>query len=349
MGNESWFNVDIKVEHLALQESGVDTLIVNLFQGVTSPGGATGALDTALSGAISELIEQGDLKGKLGEVAVVYPRGAIVAKRVLVVGLGEQASFDLEEVRKASAAALQRAAKLGAKHVATIVHGGGIGGLNVNEAAQATAEGALLTLYQFDSYKKVEAVGVESLSLVEVDESKLADVEVGANAAKAIAEGVYLARDLVNMPPNIATPSKLAQTATELAETHSLGLTVGDRFWAQERDMGAFLAVAKGAGEEPKFIVLEHNADKEDLETVVLVGKGVTFDTGGISIKSSAGMPAMKSDMGGAAAVLGAMKAIAELELPLRVIGITPATENMPDANAYRPSDVIEASNGKTR
>lgn len=332
----------------ALQESNADTLVVNLFQGVTFPGGATGALDTALSGAIAELIEQGDLKGKLGEVVAVYPRGAINAKRVLVVGLGDRATFDLEAVRKASAAALRTASKLGAKHVATIVHGGGIGGLNASKAAQATAEGALLALYQFDAYKKEELSEIETITLTELSGDKLADVETGANAAKAIAEGVYLARDLVNMPPNIATPSKLAQTATELAEVYALGLTVGDRFWAQERDMGAFLAVAKGAGEEPKFIVLEHNADKEELETIVLVGKGVTFDTGGISLKASSGMPSMKSDMGGAAAVLGAMKAVAELDLPLRVIAITPATENMPDANAYRPSDVIKASNGKT-
>ena len=338
----------IRVEQGAIQTSGADTLIVNLFQGVTSPGGATGALDTVLSGAISELIEQGDLKGKANEVAVVYPRGAINAKRILVVGLGEQDEFDIEVVRKASAAALKKASKLGAKHVATIVHGGGIGGLDASEAAQATAEGALLALYQFDGYKKEEASEVKTITLVEFDGGKLAQIKAGVNAAQAISKGVYLARDLVNMPPNIATPTKLAQTATELSEAYGLGLTVGDRFWAQERDMGAFLAVAKGAGEEPKFIVLEHNADKEDLETIVLVGKGVTFDTGGISIKGSAGMPAMKSDMGGAAAVLGAMKAVAELDLPLRVIGITPATENMPDANAYRPSDVIKASNGKT-
>jgi leucyl aminopeptidase len=112
--------------------------------------------------------------------------------------------------------------------------------------------------------------------------------------------------------------------------------------------MGAFLAVAKGAGEEPKFIVLEHNGDREDLDTVVLVGKGITFDTGGISIKPSERMGLMKTDMGGAAAVLGAMKVVGQLEIPLRIIGITPCTENMPDANAYRPADVIKASNGKT-
>ncbi len=127
-----------------------------------------------------------------------------------------------------------------------------------------------------------------------------------------------------------------------------MGITVGDRDWAAERNMGAFLAVAQGAGEPPKFIILEHNAGRTDLPTIVLVGKGITFDTGGISLKPGDRMWEMKSDMGGAAAVLGAMDVVGRLGLPLRVIGITPCTENMPDAAAYRPADVITASNGKT-
>jgi leucyl aminopeptidase len=140
----------------------------------------------------------------------------------------------------------------------------------------------------------------------------------------------------------------LAETAAEIAEEHRMKLKVGDRKWAAKHNMGAFLAVAKGAGEEPKFIVLEHNGDRKDLDTVVLVGKGITFDTGGISIKPSERMGMMKTDMGGAAAVLGAMKTVGLLNIPLRVIAIVPSTENMPDANAYRPADVIKASNGKT-
>ncbi len=156
------------------------------------------------------------------------------------------------------------------------------------------------------------------------------------------------ARDLVNRPPNVATPTHLAEVARAIAEAHGLGVTVGDRAWAAERNMGAYLAVAQGAGEPPMFIVLEHNGERADLPTVVLVGKGITFDTGGISIKPSERMGDMKSDMGGAAAVLGAMEVVGRLDLPLRVIGITPCTENMPDATAYRPADVITASNGKT-
>jgi leucyl aminopeptidase len=140
----------------------------------------------------------------------------------------------------------------------------------------------------------------------------------------------------------------MAEAAESIAADCGQKLTVGGRKWAEDRAMGAFLSVAKGAGEPPKFIILEHNGHREDLETVAVVGKGITFDTGGISLKSRVGMGLMKSDMAGAAAVLGTMKVIGELNLPMRIIGIAPCTENMPDANAYRPADVIKASNGKT-
>lgn len=341
--------MEIKIEHGNIVDFAADTLIVNLFEGVSTPGGATGAVDKALDGMISDLIAGGDFKGKAGEVAVLYPRGAISARRVLVVGLGKADSFNLEGVRRASAAAIKRARDLNAQHVATIVHGAGIGGLNVEAASQATVEGALLSTYRFDAPKKKDPLNdVASLALVEFDKGRLGAISKGAKAAEAVAAGVRLARDLVNMPPNIATPTRLAEAARAIAEAHGLGLTIGDREWAAERKMGAYLAVAQGAGEPPKFIILEHNGDRTDLPTVVLVGKGITFDTGGISIKPSERMGDMKSDMGGAAAVLGTMETVGRLDLPLRVIAITPCTENMPDANAYRPADIITASNGKT-
>ena len=327
-----------------------ETLIVNLFEGVTNPGGATGAVDRALDGAISNLIAGGDFSGKAGEVAVLYPRGAINARRVLVAGLGKQDDFDLEGVRQAAAAAAKQARKLKANHVATIVHGAGIAGLPVSGAAQASVEGTLLALHRYPAakQKKEDAHDIEAMSVVEFDAGKMPEIEEGAAAAQALAAGVTLARDLVNMPANMATPTYMAKTAQGIADQHGLDSFVGGRKWARKQNMGAFLAVAKGAGEKPKFIVLEHNGDQPQMDTIVLVGKGITFDTGGISLKPSAGMGEMKSDMGGAAAVLGAMKVIGDLDLPLHVIGITPCTENMPDADAYRPADVITASNGKT-
>lgn len=331
-------------------ENAADTLIVNLFEGVTAPAGATGALNRILNGAVSELIVNGDLRGKLGEVAVIYPHGTIPAKRVLIVGLGMQDELSLEKVRGASASAIQRANMQNAENVATIVHGGGLGGLDFSAASQATVEGSLLALYRYEAQKatREDRKDIQSLTIVEFDENKIESVQTSVRTGEAISRGVYLARDLVNMPPNIATPTWMAGMAGKIANDHEMVLTVGDRNWAEQGKMGAYLSVAKGAGEDPKFIVLEHNRDRDDQDTVVLIGKGITFDTGGISLKPSGNMGNMKADMAGAAAVLGVMKVAGLLDLPLHIIGIAPCTENMPDAHAYHPADVITASNDKT-
>ncbi len=340
----------VDVQQGSIQESAADTIIVNLFEGVTSPGGATGAVDSALDEAISELIASGDLRGKEGEAAVFYPRGAIPARRVIIAGLGRSDKFDLEQVRRAAAAAIKKARALRAEHVATIVHGAGIGRLPVALAAQSTIEGTLLALYRYPAPRQHEEEQheIQSVTIVEYDEQRLPAIREGVRLAEAIVAGVTLARDLVNAPPNVATPARLAEAAQQIAVEGGMAVTIGDREWARERNMGAFLAVAKGAGEPPQFIVVEHNGERDDLDTIVLVGKGITFDTGGISIKPSDGMGEMKADMAGAAAVLGTMRAVGRLDLPLRIVGIAPATENMPDAHAYRPADVITASNGKT-
>ena len=260
--------MDVQVIQGSIQEFDADTIIVNLFKGVTSPGGGTGAVDKALDGGISELIGQGDLKGSSGQVATLYPRGTIPAKRVLVVGLGKADEFNIEGIRKAAASAINQARKLNAKHVATIVHGAGIGNLPTAEAAQAVVEGSLLALYQFDADKEkseTDENSIERLTIVEFDSAKIEAIKESIKAGQAVADGVTIARNLVNMPPNVATPTKMAEAATQIASDHQMKLTIGDRAWAAERKMGAFLAVAKGAGEPPKFIVLEHNGDREDL------------------------------------------------------------------------------------
>src|SRR5690606_34696547 len=210
--------VPSEVLHERLERVDADAVVVNLFRGVRIPGGATGALDDALGGAIRELIEGGDLKGELGEVAVLYPRGAVAARRVLVVGLGPSDGFGLEQVRRASAAAASKAREVGAARVATIVHGAGVGGLDVAEAAQATLEGALLAGYRFASAKKgaADAPRLEHVAVVEADAGRLDAVRQGVRAAQAVARGVVRARDLVNRPPNVANPAHLAPTARDL-------------------------------------------------------------------------------------------------------------------------------------
>ena len=197
----------ITVQQGGIQTIAADAIIVNLFKGVTEPGGATGVVDKALDGAISELIAGGDLRGKLGQTVVLYPRGAIPARRVIVVGLGEADDFDLESVREAAGAAIKQAQKVGAVNVASIVHGGGIGGLDAGQAAQAVVEGTMLALYKYNAPRSKkdddDDTQVDSFTLVEFDPSKINQLEAGAQAGQAIAESVYLARTLVNLPSNV--------------------------------------------------------------------------------------------------------------------------------------------------
>jgi leucyl aminopeptidase len=342
----------ITIKHGFIQEEPAEAVVVNLFEGVTEPGGATGALDKALGGAIRDLIAAGDFKGKLNETAVLYPRGAIPAQRVLIVGLGKEEKFDLDKVRQAAGTAARRLRDLGVKSFATIVHGAGAGEISVEAAAQAVVEGSVLALYQFREHKHLEpeeeAKAVEEVTLLEADEARVAQVEEGARVGQIVAEAACLVRDLGNQPGNVATPTMLAQTAQRIAQQHGLRCQVLDRVQIEELGMGAFMSVARGSQEPPKFIILEHNADHEDLQTLVLVGKGITFDSGGISIKPGEKMEMMKFDMCGGAAVLGALQAVAQLDLPLHVVGLVPATENLPSGTATKPGDIVRALSGKT-
>ena len=267
-----------------------DALIVNLFKGVSEPGGATGALDKALDGAVSHLIAGGDIQGDLGEVAVLYPNNAIPARRVIIVGLGEQATFNLEAIRHASGLAIKKAQDLSAANVATIVHGGGIGGLDMVDAAQATAEGAVLALYQYQNPLTEAAASStpDSLTIVEFDAEKIEAIRQGAKAGRIIAESANLARQWVDSPANLLTPSNLAQDVQTMAEASGLTCQILDEKAMAGLNMNALLSVSKSSAEAARFIILEHKGG--DNAPIVLVGKGVTFDTGGYSLKNREGM-----------------------------------------------------------
>ncbi len=340
--------MEIRVQTGVIEQYPADAIIVNLFDD-KSVGGATQALDQALGGAISALIEGGDLTGKAGEAVVFYPRGAIPARRVIVVGLGKREEFSVETVRRAAAHAAVKARDVGAKVVGTIVQGAGAAGLAPDVAAQAVVEGSLLALYQWRGLKTSddEQKALDALELVVRPGDNAAAVEAVARAGEIIAEATALARALVNNPPNVATPTMLAETARRIGQRFGLRVEIMDRADMERLGMGAFLGVARGTEEPPKFIVLEYNPGAA-ADTVVIVGKGITFDTGGISLKPGENMETMKSDMAGAAAVLGAMQAAAALKLPLHLVGLVPATDNMPGGRAYKPADVLTAMNGKT-
>jgi len=339
--------MEVRVQQGNIAEAAVDAVVVNLFEGVTHPGGATGAVDAKIGGLIRRLIAAGEFKGELKETAVLHVTGAPYRK-VVVVGLGKAEEFTLERVRQVSATGVKAALKGDVKKVATIVHGAGIGGLDVQQAAQCVAEGALLGTYRYEKYKSKKDDGAQGAELIIVEYSadKLPAVEAGVARGVILAEATNFARDLVNAPGNELTPSELAARAKAMADELGLECEILGREEMARLGMGALLGVAKGSAEEPKLIFLRYRGADEP--PIALVGKGVTFDTGGISLKPAEGMAAMTNDMAGAAAVLGAIRAIARLKLPRHVITVAPCVENMPSGTAQKPGDVVRAMTGKT-
>ena len=343
--------MQIEVVTGALQTVKAQAIVVNLFEGVTVPGGATGAVDQALSGQIQALIAGGDFRGKRNEIAVLYPNGALPAQRVILVGLGKRDKFALDVIRQVAGTAAKKARDLGVTHLHTIIHGAGSGDIAPGLAAEATVEGTVLGLYRFHELKtqlKEVRPDLAVLTLVELDAARVPELEAGARAGQIVAESTLLARDLVNRPANIATPTHIAEAAERMAGETGLRCEVLDKATLEALGMHTLLSVNQGGDEPARMVILEHNAGRDDLPVVVLVGKGITFDTGGISLKPGANMHRMKGDMGGAAAVIGALRAVALLDLPLHVIGLAPLTENMPDAHATKPGDVVHSLKGLT-
>jgi leucyl aminopeptidase len=346
----------ITVRQGEIQKTRDEALVVNLFQGTStaaSLSGATGAVDKALGGALLRVVGSGDFKGERNRTVLLYPEGRFPARRVLLVGLGKQKDFDLDAARQAAGTAARKLQRLGVESATTVLHGAGAGGLDVAAAAQALAEGSVLACYRFDEYRGGEAGNrskLKRLTVIESDRRRLTGLRRGIREGVWIAAGVCLARDLCNHPGNTATPSYLAARARSMARRTGLRCRVLDEAAMRKLGMGALLGVSAGSAEPARFIILEHGkvTGKGRRRPLVFVGKGVTFDSGGISIKSSSGMGDMKFDMSGAAAVFGAMQAIAELGLGQPVVGIVPATENLLDGKSMKPGDVLRTMSGKT-
>lgn len=341
--------MEIKVEKGDLAQHPAKAVIVNLFEGVTSPGGGTGAVDKALDGAISQLIAEGEIKGKKSELTLIHTLGKLPTPRVLVVGLGKQEGFNLDTVRDVTGTALRRLRRTGASTVATIVHGAGIAGLDPEACAQAIAEGAMMGLYRFDRLKKPDEdrKQIDTVTLVEFEESKLKALRRGAERGRILGQGTNHARDMANEPANQLTPTLMAERAQSLAKDAGIECQVLERAEMEKMGMGALLGVAAGSVQPPKLIVLRYRGG-DARDTIGLLGKGITFDSGGISIKPAAGMEEMKGDMSGGAAVISALWVLGKLKAPVNVTAIIPATENMPSGSATKPGDVLRAMNGRT-
>lgn len=341
--------MEIRVEQGDLAQHSAKAVIVNLFEGVKSPGGGTGAVDKALDSAISQLIAEGEIKGKRAELTLIHTLGKMPSPRVIVAGLGKQSDFKLDTVRDVTGTALRRARATGATSVATIVHGAGIAGLQPEACAQAIAEGAVMGLYRFERLKKPEedARHVDEVILVEHDAGKLDALKRGVERGRILGEAANHARDMANEPANQLTPTDMAARAQALAKDAGLDCTVMEQAEIEKMGMGALLGVAAGSVQPPRFIVLRHKG-KGSGAGIGLLGKGITFDSGGISIKPAGGMEEMKGDMSGGAAVIAALWALAKLKAPVNVTAVVPATENMPSGSATKPGDVIRAMNGRT-
>ncbi len=308
-------------------------------------GGALRQLNDALDGGLAPLVKSGELSGAVNETVVVHTFGRTEASRVVIAGLGPAEKIGLDEIRHAAANGARRARSLSSGTLAVAVDGKECG-FSTDEIAGAITEGLDLGLYRFDRHqtpKKAPNV----LQRGSLHSDNVAAVEAGIAHGRSLAGAANFARDLANEPSNLLTPTELANRAEAWAADHNVEIEVLDEAAAAELGMGSFLGVAKGSHQPARFLIMRHRGGGDE-PGLGYCGKGITFDTGGISIKPAANMEAMKQDMSGAAAVVAAMGSIADLQLPINVTALAPCTENMPGGNAIKPGDVLTAMNGAT-
>jgi len=302
---------------------------------------------TAIDPGVERAVAAGDYKGKKDETLLVYGSGK--AQRILLVGIGKTNEITRSSIRRAAAIAARRARGLGTKTFSLAVTKEARGSLGAAELAQVLIEGAAQGGWQFTELKKQPEdpkPDIESVELV-IEAADKEQAARGRRIGDAIAAGYLFTRNLQMLPGNVCTPSYLAEQAQKLAAAHGFKATVLDKAQIKKEGMGALLAVAQGSAEEPRFIVLEYQGGGTGAP-IALIGKGVTFDSGGISIKPAANMEDMKFDKSGATAVLGAFEVLGRLKPKINVVGLIPATENLPSGTAIKPGDVVKSHLGKT-
>jgi leucyl aminopeptidase len=345
--------IELEVLRRDVTNASGDAVVIPLTKS-DAPPRALGALDAALGGLLARVWSAGDFTGKSGET-LSLPVAGIAAKRVVLIGLGEDAKLDAEALRAAGGRAAKALARAKATNGAIALHTSRRVG--AEDAAQALVEGFVLGVYRFDKYKSGndKPPRLERVALLAPDARAQAAARRGARLGQVLAESANFARDLSNEPGGTCTPEFFADAARKLAKAHGLAITVFAEKELEKAKMGGILAVGRGSANPPRLIVLEHGALQKrgkkparKRPTLAFVGKGITFDSGGISIKPAANMDEMKHDMSGGAAVLGALRAAAVLDLPFHVVGIVAAAQNMPDGNAYVPGDVVRSASGKT-
>lgn len=345
----------VKVKYGIAEKESSEITVLGLFENTKKLTGIVASFNKALGGIINDILKRRDFKGKQNEVLIFPTYGKIPAKRIMLVGLGKKDKFSLDKIRQASGTAARRVQNMGVKSlVSTLQELDSYEDVSAESCAEAVVTGSTLGAYQFTRYKTPEPEEkkkVENLTLIVSKKALLPKVKSGASMGEVISEAVCLARDLGNMPACDTTPTFLANTAKQIAKEYKLKCEILSKPQMQRLGMGGLLGTAQGSVQPPKFIILEHKpggARGKKADTIVLVGKGITFDSGGISLKPSKDMDKMKYDMAGAAAVLGTMKAVAALKIPQNVVGLIPCTENLPSGTAIKPGDVLKTITGKT-
>lgn len=307
-------------------------------------------IDKALTGMLAEVSETEDFEAKSSQTLLIHSHGKVGARRILLVGLGKLADLTMIELQEAAAAIGRKAKAVAAKSIALALPREVLESIGADRSGQGVSEGLILGTYSFLKHKNAEAQAKEKViseAILLVPANRLTVVSEAIFSSQIVSEAVIFARDLVNEPPSVTTPTYLGETAKSLARGQKqITAEVLGRREMQDLGMGALLGIARGSAEEPKFIKLEYRGSGR--KTVCLVGKGITFDTGGLSLKSAEHMETMKLDMAGAAAILAIFKALGKLKLKVNVVGLISATENMPGSHAIKPGDIVRALNGKT-
>lgn len=330
-------------------EAVVEALAVVVFKGEKATSAALKDLDKLAGGHIGAAIKSEEFKGEPGDTSLIRitPKGKIKASRILLVGAGDKKEYKAPGVAVAAGTATRHLRKCNVKSFAFMPRLD-----NAVEAAQNAVQGAVTSQFELDKYKTKDKNDKAITKIVVcVDGAKPADLKTGLSRGQAIGDSINFTRDLANEPPNILTPTEMANRAAKMAKETGLKCEILDEAKMKKLGMGSLLSVSIGSEQPAKLIVLRYTPTKSTAkkgELLALVGKGITFDTGGISLKPGEGMDAMKYDMSGGGTVMGTMRAIAHLKPSVPVLGIVAAVENMPDGKASRPSDVVTASNGKT-
>ena len=348
-------DVELKTRTVDFVICETDLLVTGHFSDAKGLDKVNAELNRKLEGAIERLIELGDFKGKDGTSAIVYGNANIGAKRILLVGLGEKKTAMLDTIRKAVAHAANRAVSMKAESVSLALHRAFGGRFDLGKMGQACAEGTYFGSYRYDEFvteNEDGRLGKLGVEVIDSDSAKTRKLNKGINNGVIIGQAQSYARTLMNRPANVMTPVKLAAAAKKLArECKNLSCTVFDEKQLAAKGMGGILAVGSGSENKPRLIVLKYTPSRRvnsKAPIVGLVGKAITFDSGGISIKPAPNMDQMKLDKTGGVAVLCTLKAVAELGLPIRVLGLIPSAENLPSGTSYRPGDIITTFSGKT-